>query len=258
MGMLGVVEPVANVMSYVSLGIVGAAALWFLIWNFLGPEAKHPLDYFSNKLRTQPYIYWVSVLALVGIPVTVELSGMKATFLKAVPQLGLVMYIQGSMIMFAAFRQLSAAACMVAALLYLVVSATGTLAIVSINPPGHEPGWVFSAMFLVFHMLVVLVFRTGTLRHLKQDRGGALLPPGSEKLARLWDHITLKHTPVLFASSNTIFFILYKLDQGSYGMAFALTYSIVTILVLIGCCKAAQEDLDGDRAVDEEEVFEEP
>jgi len=254
MGMLGVVEPAAELLSFAALGLVVAAVVWFLIWNCLGPEKWHPLDYFSNKLRSQPYLFVMALFAVLGLPMLLEFFGLKATFLKAAPELALVVYLLGILVVGTAFHQMSAAGALVGALLYMVISIMMVVSVIFINPPFDEVGWCWSVMFLLLHMTFMLTVRLGVDRHLGRDSGRLLIPPGSEKLSKIWEATMMKFVPPMLLVVNFIFAILYKMDEGDYGVAFASTYFIVSTLVLLGCCVKAKEDFTAMEEDDEDGI----
>jgi len=52
----------------------------------------------------------------------------------------------------------------------------------------------------------------------------------------LWAQAVLWGNPVLLLFLNLTFGILWQLEQDNYGPALAISYVVVTIVLLAGCC----------------------
>jgi len=205
--------PIAELCQWTTFVVVALPAARFLYQNFVVREINHPLDYYSNRLRTKPPIFLFIIVVLLGGAGLSANTGELSQFLGTVPELAIVVYLQGWMHMISAWFTISAAAGLVAALLYAIAGACAVLVVLIPTPPGDEPGWVYSVAYLGVQLVSVGWVRVGVRRHLNNDNGGKIVPDGAELLAMSWEWVVCRFVPVLLVGSNVAFLLAYVITN---------------------------------------------
>lgn len=231
-------ESVCNGLSFISLIMVGLTVLWFAFLNFVANEVYHPLDFYSNTLRTKPYWYMIEVVLLGGIVAGVASTGQLGTFHKFLPELASAIYLQGLAITLVVALSLSAGAAMTAQLAYAFTAACLTLIVTIPTAPGKRPGVVYSGLYFLINIIWVAWLRVGMRRHYGRDNKQVNYPPGFEKLPQLWASAVLWGNPLLLFITNLVYLVVYMIDLGMYGGAFAAAYFVVSTVLVLGCCRS--------------------
>lgn len=215
---------------------VDAVVLWFAFVNFAGDEVNHPLDFYSNKIRTRPYWFLLMVVIFVALTAFASTGGRMSLFLDHQPELAIAAFLLGFAIGVTVLVRLSAGAALAAMIAYPLVAAA-TVAIVLI-PTLHidRPGAYYSGAYFIFHILWVAWLNEGVRRHLREDASRSLLPPGAEKMTQLWAASVYGWSPLLFIGTTLAYAVDHLVAVGRYGFACALAYYVVAGLLLIGCC----------------------
>lgn len=231
----------SDFLACVGTGIMMATIIWFVGTNCLMPEEKHPLDFYSNVVRTKPYVFILLLISFLGSAGSIYATGSHGLFRNTVPELVVVVYTQGILIVLMVWREISAAGAWVSGMMYSVLSACMLVFLLSFDPPISETGWFYSVVFLLAHIFIVIWLRFAVNRHASLDQGNPLVPMGAERLTRAWQHVVFNQTPVLLASSSALYLLLYQLKLNRYGGAFAVTYGLIASVLLAGCCHGARD-----------------
>lgn len=221
-------------------GTTALAAVWFAFINFLGDELHHPLDFFSNKLRTRPYWYIIVLMAFAGLLVFDNASGEMTELQNTLPELVVTIYVEGFMLVGTMMMKESAGAAMVTMLGHMIVS-KGLVITVTILPAAFLPGAFYSNCFLIIYMFFVFFLQMGAERHAgylqkPEATSRVELPEGADRVPRLWAKAILYGNPVLMIVLDIMFLAVFLMSRGEYGKALTICYSIVATLLLMGCC----------------------
>lgn len=229
-------KPLATVVWFVLLGQTGLAAVWFMFRNFLSDELYHPLDFYSNKLRTRPHYLALVLGVLGGGAVLILFSGILWTVFDTLPELGFAVQLQALVLGAVMIVRESAAAGLVATALNAFVAA-GTARIATIpDMPSDQPGVFYSGAYLILGMIFAEWMRVGAERHVDHDGEKSPLPPGAERLPQLWAKTVRYGNPALLVVTNLVFLELYMLEQNEYGWGCAILFYVVAAVLLFGCC----------------------
>lgn len=228
-------EAASKVLMFVSAIMTGIIFVKFFIINFIAIEKYHPLDYFSNKMRTKPPCCLLMMVALGGSMWGLILSGQLMLFMQMLPEVAIAVYAQGIIICVKIFVGYSAAAALVAVLLYAVVSIVNIMAVMVVTPP-DEPGWIYGSAFLVINFVWIVLLRIAIKRHVGRDGKENPLPPGADKLPKLWAEGVILGTFPILVSTNIVYFVAYLVSVGKYGWACAISLYTVSGVLLLGCC----------------------
>jgi len=226
---------VARVLTFAAGALIGIILLKFITFNFLADEKYHPVDYFSNVMRTKPPCFMLVVVALAGSAVGSIMSGQLGLLQETLPEVIIAVDLLGMVIFATVFRHFSAAAALVAVLLYEISSVANVIAVMVVTPP-EEPGWVYGSAFLVLNFVWVAWLRVAIQRYTGRDGNESPLPHGADTLPRLWAKAALYGIPMLLVSTNVLYFIAYLAKVGSYGWASALSLYTVSGVLILGCC----------------------
>eukprot|EP00405_Crypthecodinium_cohnii_P012794 CAMPEP_0206434008 /NCGR_PEP_ID=MMETSP0324_2-20121206/8867_1 /ASSEMBLY_ACC=CAM_ASM_000836 /TAXON_ID=2866 /ORGANISM="Crypthecodinium cohnii, Strain Seligo" /LENGTH=229 /DNA_ID=CAMNT_0053900371 /DNA_START=44 /DNA_END=733 /DNA_ORIENTATION=- len=209
------------------------SVLWFIIMNFLVREQHHPLDFYSNQLRTKPHVFLTVLGSLVAAAVVSNQTDQMSLFVKTLPELAIVVYAQGFCIITYTLLKVSAAAAIAASFLYVTLTVSTLLVVMIPTIQGY--GWVYSSAFLLINYIWVRWVRTGVKRHLYTDHGKTLCPAGAEVLFQTYDKITKYSTPAILILSDAGFMLVYQLEEGHYGFAVVAAYAFVATVLIVGC-----------------------
>lgn len=228
-------ETAAQVLGVTFLVAVVLPMVSFVYMNFVVAEEKHPLDYYSNRLRTRPF-YFVGILgffAALGTTAIVfpDVSGF---VIGAFPELAVAMYLQGLVIVGILLRRESAAAALTGALFYSIAGIATALIVTIPEIPVDRPGALYANAFLLANIVWVLWVSLGVGRRRGQQH--RLLPQGAECVPRQWSKAVLWGNPALLLFLDSFFGVLWQLERGDYGLAFSISYILVATLLLLGCC----------------------
>jgi len=232
----------SNVGFYAAYGSTAIAAVWFAFINFLGDELYHPLDFFSNKLRTRPYWYVLVLAFLAGLLGMDMATGDWAELAKTLPELAVATNVQGFVLVGTMMMFESAGAAMVTMLAHMIFT-KGLVVIVTIPTPPFLPGAVYSNGYFLANMFFVFFLKVGAERHArsleKLEEGQTskwVLPEGAERVPKLWARSVLYGNPVLMLLTDIMFLAVYLMSRGEYGKALTICYFICALLLLMGCC----------------------
>mmetsp|Transcript_99369 Transcript_99369/g.259093 ORF Transcript_99369/g.259093 Transcript_99369/m.259093 type:complete len:274 (-) Transcript_99369:179-1000(-) len=249
---------------YASLVVgAGVGVIWFTINNFLVAEVYHPLDYFSNKLRSRPHVFLLAALGLALCAALPSVLGISAALLAALPDLAAVVYGLGLVIFVKVWTQESTAAGLLALLLYAPVSFATVLIVMSPVLTENWAGWLYCNLYLVAHLVWVLWLRTAANRRMTGEKitlmspawrrrlccccqrcarepdeplePTSLLPEGSEKLTRLWERAVHFAAPLLLVFSNVVNLLIHLVKERELGWTFAVSYWLLACALLAGC-----------------------
>jgi|Transcript_85580 hypothetical protein len=225
----------AYMLGMAAFGVLIAIAVLFVYTNFIQPEMYHPLDWYSNKLRTRPHNF-LGLIFIFGISsMVIMVTGSLPLMLK-VPELAVAVYLQGFMIMVVMIAKESTATALCALLLYEFMCIASVLIVMIPDVPGNEPGWIYSAMFLIMNMVFTFWIKAGVRRHHGHDGEDKLVPEGAGRLFELWEKTVLRGNPLLLIATNLAFLCVFQINAGSIGWALAILYYVVAGLLLAGCC----------------------
>ncbi|OLP95238.1 hypothetical protein AK812_SmicGene22660 [Symbiodinium microadriaticum] len=161
----------SQVCFYAAYGTTGLAAVWFAAVNFVGDEAYHPLDFFSNKMRTRPYWYLAVVAATGGLLGLDMASGYLEELSNALPELVVCTNLQGFVLVGTMMFSESAGAAMVTMLAHMIVT-KGFVVVITIPTAPFMPGAVYSnAYFMMYIFFVFFLKARGTKNQNAQDSG---------------------------------------------------------------------------------------
>jgi hypothetical protein len=241
----------------------GAGVLWFAINNFVADEAYHPLDYFSNKMRSRPHVFLLVAVGLAVCAMLPVVLGISAALLTALPDLAAVVYGLGLVIFGRVWTRESTAAGLLALLLYAPVSFATVLIVMSPVLTEDWAGWLYCNLYLVAHLVWVLWLRTAADRRMAGEKitlstawrrrlccccqrcsrdqdeplePASLLPEGSEKLTQLWERAVYFAVPLLLVFSNIVNLLIHLIKERELGWTFAVSYWLLACALLAGCC----------------------
>eukprot|EP00913_Durusdinium_trenchii_P027071 g25406.t1 len=157
----------SRVCFYAAYGTTGVAAVWFAFINFLGDELYHPLDFFSNKMRTRPYWYFL-VLAATGGLLSIDMaSGYLDELSNTLPELVVCTNLQGFVLVGRMMLSESAGAAMVTMLAHMIIT-KGLVVIVTVPTAPFMPGAVYSNGYFLLYMFFVFFLKVGAERHARR------------------------------------------------------------------------------------------
>jgi hypothetical protein len=248
---------VATLLFFVLCASAIGGAIWFAVVNFGGDERKHPLDYFSNKLRSRPHVFFLTVAALVACALLPVVMGINDEMAESLPGLAAVIYGLGLAIFCKVSASESTAAGLMALLLYAPTSFFTVLIIMSPMLTESWAGWMYSNMYLAAHLFWVLWLRANANRRkepsAQQDPDEEepslnccqrccrvevtdLLPKGSDKLTLMWEKAVYFTVPLLLVVSNLMNLFMYCIEEGENGWAAAMAFWMIACSLLAGCC----------------------
>eukprot|EP00927_Polykrikos_kofoidii_P045750 TRINITY_DN39842_c0_g1_i1.p1 TRINITY_DN39842_c0_g1~~TRINITY_DN39842_c0_g1_i1.p1 ORF type:complete len:249 (+),score=30.16 TRINITY_DN39842_c0_g1_i1:47-793(+) len=234
---MGVMLPVvAQMLRWVYIGVTCVVAFWFILINFLGDERTHPLDYYSNKLRTRPYLFAAEILFLAASMGILIASGQLQLFEQALPEVAIAVQAQGLVIAVNVLLKVSSAASLTSVGFYIFTGAISVVIIISASLPIKRQGVVFSSVYIVLNVVFVVWLGNGVKRHLGHDKGEALVPEGAEVMPRVWSSTVKTSAPSLLVLTNILYLSEYLFTQGRYGQVGAVLYTFVSCLLIAGCC----------------------
>eukprot|EP00929_Paragymnodinium_shiwhaense_P101249 TRINITY_DN64199_c0_g1_i4.p1 TRINITY_DN64199_c0_g1~~TRINITY_DN64199_c0_g1_i4.p1 ORF type:complete len:275 (+),score=34.77 TRINITY_DN64199_c0_g1_i4:72-827(+) len=223
-------------------GAIGLVVLWFGMVNYIGAEEHHPLDWYSNKMRTRPYWFVLEVLFFGSVAAGLWFGSQLEFFCSLIPELLIAVDSLGLVIGVVVLFGESAAATLTAWAIYTFVSACIVIIIIIPTPPVSRPGLVYSSVFLVVNVLLVIWVELGVYRHLDREKRDPLIPVGSETMPRLWAKAVKRATPLLLIVTNLLYLSQSLVAQNNYGSAAAIVYYVVAVLLLLGCCGSYRAD----------------
>ncbi|CAE8701510.1 unnamed protein product, partial [Polarella glacialis] len=153
----------AAVVCFASAFVLTAiAAVWFAMINYVGNELYHPLDFFSNKLRTRPYWFALTIVG-VGLMLLIDtVSGEMDALTSVLPELAVAQNLQGFVSVVSMMYNESAGAALVTMLLHQVFSKTMVLIITVATPPKlFSAGVMYSNGYFVANMFCVTWIQFG-------------------------------------------------------------------------------------------------
>merc|ERR1712032_982383 len=195
---------------------------------------------YSNKIRTRPYWFLLMVFGFVALTVLAATGGRLSLFLDYQPELAIAAFLQGFAIGGTVLVRLSAGAALTAMIAYPALAAA-TVAIVLIPTlPMDRAGAYYSGAFFILNILWVAWLSEGVRRYLHEDASRQLLPPGAEKMTKLWAMSVYGWSPLLLIGTSLAYAVDQLIAVGKYGFACALAYYVVAALFLLGCCYSFQ------------------
>lgn len=230
----------SRVCFYAAYGTTGVAAVWFAFINFLGDELYHPLDFFSNKMRTRPYWYFL-VLAATGGLLSIDMaSGYLDELSNTLPELVVCTNLQGFVLVGRMMLSESAGAAMVTMLAHMIIT-KGLVVIVTVPTAPFMPGAVYSNGYFLLYMFFVFFLKVGAERHARyltkiEFHSKFVLKEGAERVPKLWAHTILRGCPILLVVTDILFLAVYLMSRGEYGKAITILYFITALAMLLGCC----------------------
>ncbi|CAJ1332782.1 unnamed protein product [Effrenium voratum] len=230
----------SQVCFYAAYGTTGLAAVWFAFINFIGDELHHPLDFFSNKMRTRPYWYLLVLAATGGLLGLDMASGYLDELSKTLPELVVCTNLEGFVLVGTMMFAESAGAAMVTMLAHMIIT-KGLVVIVTIPTAPFMPGAVYSNAYFLLHMFFVFFLKVGAERHARylvkiEYQSKLVLSEGAERVPQLWARTILRGCPILLVVTDILFLAVYLMSRGEYGKAITILYFITAILMLLGCC----------------------
>ncbi|CAE7224112.1 unnamed protein product, partial [Symbiodinium necroappetens] len=132
--------------------------VWFAAVNFVGDEAYHPLDFFSNKMRTRPYWYLAVVAATGGLLGLDMASGYLEELSNALPELVVCTNLQGFVLVGTMMFSESAGAAMVTMLAHMIVT-KGFVVVITIPTAPFMPGAVYSNAYFMMYIFFVFFLK---------------------------------------------------------------------------------------------------
>ncbi|CAE7183873.1 unnamed protein product [Symbiodinium microadriaticum] len=230
----------SQVCFYAAYGTTGLAAVWFAAVNFVGDEAYHPLDFFSNKMRTRPYWYLAVVAATGGLLGLDMASGYLEELSNALPELVVCTNLQGFVLVGTMMFSESAGAAMVTMLAHMIVT-KGFVVVITIPTAPFMPGAVYSNAYFMMYIFFVFFLKVGAERHARhlvkiQFQSKFALPDGAERVPKLWARTVLRGCPVLLLVTDILFLAVYLMSRGEYGKTITILYFITALGMLLGCC----------------------
>lgn len=238
MNMGDVWQPVAQGLSFLGAAFVAITLILTVFMNFCTDERHHPLDFYSNKIRTRPYWLLIELVLLAGILVAVFLVKLPQQINDNLPEVAIAAYAQGLIIGVSELTGESASASFTSMVLYAFVCCA--IVVMTLIPTLQfaRPGAFYAGMYLVFNMIIVAWIRTGVKRHLGVDGGQKLLPAGAERLFQLWAVAVLRWNPLVLVLTSMAYVVVHLYDTENYGWACAIFYYILAGLLVFGCCKS--------------------
>jgi MFS family permease len=231
-------KTLAEVLAYVCNAFVILVAMWCLFINFVADESHHPLDYYSNKMRTKPY--WVIIVSFVLFGLMGAVYGANSTksLNETLPEVAISCYLEGLIIGSVALFGESAATAVVACILYFFVAGCITTMVLIPTLDFTRAGAYYAGMFLVANMIFVGWAQLAVRRHLTLDGGKKLVPAGSERLFQAWSRAVFRWNPLVVCVQSLIYTVHHLNDVKKYGMACAIGYYVIATLLVCGCCKS--------------------
>mmetsp|Transcript_39203 Transcript_39203/g.73106 ORF Transcript_39203/g.73106 Transcript_39203/m.73106 type:complete len:255 (-) Transcript_39203:66-830(-) len=230
----------AQVCFYAAYGTTGLAAVWFAAINFLGDEIYHPLDFFSNKMRTRPYWYLLVLAATGGLLGLDMASGYLNELSTALPELVVCTSLEGFLLVGTMMLSESAGAAIVTMLAHMIIK-KGLVIIVTIPTAPVMPGAVYANAYFILHIFFVFFLQVGAQRHARhlvkiENQSRFVLPDGAERVPKLWARTVLRGCPVLLVVTDILFLAVYLMSRGEYGKTITILYFITALGMLLGCC----------------------
>jgi len=230
-------ETAAEVLGWTYLVVVSLLLLWFGTMNFIVDEKYHPLDFYSNLLRTRPFWYILIFVFFASVFASALLSEHAFGFLVgAFPELAVAMYLQGLIAVGGLLRRESTAAALAGALLYSLTATATALMVTIPDLPVERPGAIYASFFLLANIVWVVWVSEGVGRHVVNEGNPRLLPDGAECVPKRFMRTTLWGNPVLLIVLNFWFGVLWQIEIQSYGTALCFIYILVASGLVLGCC----------------------
>lgn len=237
---------VAQFTFIITMLFVGVMSIMTIVVNFFIDEARQPIDFYSNKIRTRPYWLVLEILLLGGGLLGVFFTGQTEDLQDQVPELAIACYLQGLAIGMTQFGNLSAASSLTAMVLYAFISPC--LVMVTLIPtlPMNRPGVLYGVFFFIINVIFVAWVKVGVKRHIGPDGAPKIVPKGAELLFEVWSQATYKWAPALMMLTSMAYGVEHLIYTGEYGWAMALGYTVISCLLLFGCCRGFSTGTDLD------------
>lgn len=232
----------AHALFFGCCGITTAATLWFIIINYISPEAYHPLDFYSNHLRMRPHLFFMTLALVIMSAVLAQQTNQISLFLKLMPQVACAFYAQGLAIVTLTLFRVSSAAALMSALLCIVFELV--LLLITMIPDIGGFSWFYCSLFLLLSYGMVAWVRIGVTRHLRRDAGKPLVPAGAEVLFVIMDQVISKASPAIAVTLDTAIVLVIQLQDGNYGFAFCVAYAAVSCSLIFGCSREFRGDTE--------------
>lgn len=182
-GFFAAVAALCNALLVIGAGV---GAVWFAINNYLADEIHHPLDYFSNKLRSRPHVYVMVTAGLTICAAAPVVLGISAALLDALPELAAVVYGLGLAIYGIVWSRESTAAGLLALLLYAPLALATVLIVMSPVITEDWAGWLYCNMYLFAHLFWVVWLRNSADRRDRRAHAAALAAAAADNNKVTW------------------------------------------------------------------------
>lgn len=216
---------------------VAVMSVMTIVVNFFIDEARQPIDFYSNKIRTRPYWLILEILLLGGGLLGIFFTGRTDDLHNQLPELAIACYLQGFAIGMAQFGNLSAASSLTAMVIYAFISPCLVMVTVIPTLPLNRPGVLYGVCFFIINVIFVAWVKVGVKRHIGLDGAPKILPKGAEGLFEVWSKATFYWAPALMCLTSMAYGVEHLIYNGEYGWAMALGYTVISCLLLLGCCQ---------------------